>query len=655
MANVKTDSIDYEEVIKRIVDIYNSCYDNEKKIFEKILKEVSRKGYSETLEKIWLMDFVEVPVSIDRFLNDPYYLGETNDNGNMVYPFWRKTLNEIFTEDKNYSEIIFSGATRIGKTSTAISAMAYMLYRLMIYRDPHSFFKKKSISKFTVAFANLTKDLAAGVGFREYNDTLKISPWFNDHGKFTRSEQNFYYIPEGDKIEIIAASDSAHLLGKQLWCLTGDTKIITSKGIYTLESLNGKTISLPQINTDTGDIVECDATVCLTKTTDTLIKITLEDGFSITGTPEHRLMLTDGTYKQMKDIAPDDDIVVPSDGKLFYVYKHTSPSGKVYIGVTSQKNPQNRWGKKGLGYRYNKHFLNAIEKYGWSSFSHEILCMTVSSKLALELEAKFIKEYDSCNPNKGYNKVPNSIQRASEFPNIAEKISLSLQGHEVSETTRRKISQATQGRRYSSEIIQRRVRAFKRNLTPEIRYRMGSSSRGKKLTEEQKKKISERNKGKKLSNITKALIRSKKIKRIEDNGPSIWIHNGSEEKLIYKTKELEYLRKGYLHGRLDNNLIYVTNDVDTLRVRKEDVKSYLDNGYRLGYSVYRSKNITNSVRKYIWFYNDIQFDTSKQLTEYLNEHGYPDIVPSTVTSIVRTGKSVKYPELVSLLSKRCRL
>ena len=308
MANVKTDSIDYEEVIKRIVDIYNSCYDNEKKIFEKILKEVSKKGYSETLEKIWLMDFVEVPVSIDRFLNDPYYLGETNDNGNMVYPFWRKTLNEIFTEDKNYSEIIFSGATRIGKTSTAISAMAYMLYRLMIYRDPHSFFKKKSISKFTVAFANLTKDLAAGVGFREYNDTLKMSPWFNDHGKFTRSEQNFYYIPEGDKIEIIAASDSAHLLGKQLWCLTRDTQIVTSNGIYTLESLNGKTISLPQINTDNGDIVECDATVRLTKTTDTLIKITLEDGFSITGTPEHRLMLTDGTYKKMADITSDDCI-----------------------------------------------------------------------------------------------------------------------------------------------------------------------------------------------------------------------------------------------------------------------------------------------------------------------------------------------------------
>ena len=646
---------DYEVVVQRISDIYSSCNAEERAVFKSILAEVADKGYSQTLEQLWLRDFTEIPVTIDQFIKDDEYLGQTNNNGAMVYPFWIKTLEEIFDSNKNYTSVIFSGATRIGKTSTAITGMAYMLYRLMIYRDPHEFFKKKTVSKFTLAFANLTKELALSVAYREFNDTLKLSPWFNSKGKFSKSDRNSYYVPNGDKIEVIPASDAAHLLGKQLWCLTGDTKIITSEGICTLESLNGKTISLPQINTDTGNIVECDATVCLTKTTNTLIKITLEDGFTITGTPEHRLMLTDGTYKQMKDITPDDDIAVPSDGKLFYVYKHTSPSGKVYIGATSQKNPQKRWGKNGLGYSYNKHFSNAIDKYGWSSFSHEILCMTVSSKLALELEAKFIKEYDSCNPNKGYNKVPNSIQKPSEFPNIAKKISSSLQGHEVSETTRRKISQATQGRKYSSEVIQRRVRTFKRNLTPEIRYKMGSSSRGKKLTEEHKKKISKRSKGKKLSNNTKDLIRSKKIRRIEDNGSSIWIHNESEEKLIYKTQELEYLRKGYVRGRLNYNLIYVTNDVDTIRVRKEDVQSYLDDGYRLGYSISRSKNITNSVRNFIWFYNDMPFDTSRQLTEYLNENGYPNIVPSTVTAIVRTGKSSKYPELVSLLSKRYRL
>lgn len=224
-------SIDYEDVVSRISGIYNTCSIDEKHIFKKIIQEISDKGYSQTLEQIWLDDFTEVPVSIDRFITDDYYMGQTNDSGNMVYPFWKKTLNDIFTEDKNYSEIIFSGATRIGKTSTAITGMCYMLYRLMIYRDPHRYFKKKSVSKFTVAFANLTKELALGVGYREFNDTLRLCPWFNDHGKFSKSDRNYYYIPEGDRIEIIPASDAAHLLGKQLWCLLMDEANFSRAGI----------------------------------------------------------------------------------------------------------------------------------------------------------------------------------------------------------------------------------------------------------------------------------------------------------------------------------------------------------------------------------------------------------------------------------------
>lgn len=31
-----------------------------------------------------------------------------------------------------------------------------------------------------------------------------------------------------------------------------------------------------------------------------------------------------------------------------YIYKHTSPSGKSYIGQTTQKDPQMRWGFKGV-------------------------------------------------------------------------------------------------------------------------------------------------------------------------------------------------------------------------------------------------------------------------------------------------------------------
>jgi hypothetical protein len=39
-----------------------------------------------------------------------------------------------------------------------------------------------------------------------------------------------------------------------------------------------------------------------------LIEITFEDGLSVKCTPDHQIMLTDGSYKEAKDLTPDDDI-----------------------------------------------------------------------------------------------------------------------------------------------------------------------------------------------------------------------------------------------------------------------------------------------------------------------------------------------------------
>ena len=96
-----------------------------------------------------------------------------------------------------------------------------------------------------------------------------------------------------------------------------------------------------------------------------------------------------------------------SDRK-YCVYKHTSPSNKVYIGITF--NPKRRW-YDGNGYlhkrkdgKYNQPlFARAILKYGWDKFTHEILEDNLSKEQACELEKKYIQEYGSTNPQKGYN------------------------------------------------------------------------------------------------------------------------------------------------------------------------------------------------------------------------------------------------------------
>lgn len=85
----------------------------------------------------------------------------------------------------------------------------------------------------------------------------------------------------------------------------------------------------------------------------------------------------------------------------FIVYKHTSPSGKVYVGITHQR-PEDRW-QGGLGYRKNPYFFRAILRYGWDNFRHEILSRGLTKEEACVLERALIAYYRSNEKHRGYN------------------------------------------------------------------------------------------------------------------------------------------------------------------------------------------------------------------------------------------------------------
>ena len=88
--------------------------------------------------------------------------------------------------------------------------------------------------------------------------------------------------------------------------------------------------------------------------------------------------------------------------KTWCVYIHTSPNGKKYIGITSAK-PKSRWGASGAGYKTQKLFYRAIQKYGWDNFLHEVIKGELTEEDAKALEIELISLYESNNPKFGYN------------------------------------------------------------------------------------------------------------------------------------------------------------------------------------------------------------------------------------------------------------
>lgn len=170
--------------------------------------------------------------------------------------------------------------------------------------------------------------------------------------------------------------------------------------------------------------------------------------------------------------------------KCYTVYEHISPNGKRYIGITRIK-PQYRW-NYGKAYKNNKHFYNAIVKYGWDNFQHNIIFSNLSKEVAEEKEKELIKYYNTYKREFGYNQDLGGNSRGKLGKEHLEKLSKSHTGIKWSEEAKKNLSNSLKGRKISDEQKQKlRI------------YRLGS-----KMGEEQKKKISTKLKGRAFSQET---------------------------------------------------------------------------------------------------------------------------------------------------------
>lgn len=180
--------------------------------------------------------------------------------------------------------------------------------------------------------------------------------------------------------------------------------------------------------------------------------------------------------------------------RCYCVYMHTcKANGKKYIGQTKQFVEQ-RW-RSGKGYKgSNPYFTNAINKYGWDGFEHEVLHENLTKDEANEIEIKLIAKYNTTNRKYGYNsEIGGNNSPCSEHT----KKLISLNHADM---------KGENNPRYGVK------------LSDETKAKIGNANRGRVISEETRLKLSKANSGtnngfygKKHTNETKEKLRQQKL------------------------------------------------------------------------------------------------------------------------------------------------
>lgn len=226
--------------------------------------------------------------------------------------------------------------------------------------------------------------------------------------------------------------------------------------------------------------------------------------------------------------------------KRFYVYVHTCPNGKRYVGCTTYK-PEYRWGRNGEGYK-GQLFGKAVRKYGWSSITHEVFEVESEEEMYRK-EVELISFYHSNDPRYGYN-----CSTGGEKSALGCKYSEEIRKH-MSEAAKKRASDP-EFRKHMSEVHKGKPAWNKgKPRSVETKKRISEANKGQIRSEESRQRIAENNRRKaKDPEYRRKISEAKKGKpqpRVKISLPDGTIIEISKQNLVKnyvnKKKEFEYV------------------------------------------------------------------------------------------------------------------
>ena len=184
--------------------------------------------------------------------------------------------------------------------------------------------------------------------------------------------------------------------------------------------------------------------------------------------------------------------------RIGYIYKITSPTGKIYIGKTMRPNDRISNYRNNCNIDRQRILYNSIQKHGWGNHIFEIIDSAPESELSL-LEINTIQKFNSFHGNN-----PNGMN-----------LTLGGDGATGRKDTRESI------RKRVEKIIGRKHREESKRLMSIAKKGKPAHNKGIPCSESAKRKISLANSNREKTEHEKLLMRETRVKRLIDEHGAI--------------------------------------------------------------------------------------------------------------------------------------
>lgn len=168
--------------------------------------------------------------------------------------------------------------------------------------------------------------------------------------------------------------------------------------------------------------------------------------------------------------------------RIYRVYKHTFPNGKIYIGMTKHSIKD----RVAIGYKHNFRMESAVKEFGWLNTKSETLEEKLTKEEACDREKYYISLFNSTDSSVGYNISHGGIDTFSGLKHTEEHkkyMSNLLKGRIFSEEHCRKLSESLKGKFVgekspmygkpkSKETIEKQYQSHKHEMKPIIQKDM---------------------------------------------------------------------------------------------------------------------------------------------------------------------------------------